>query len=261
MRKKVYIAGPISKGVLAENLANAHNAGIALLRAGFAPMVPHGSCFWGNSVCSRCPSEFAFHPEANHSGFAHSEWLDMDLAWVAVADGVLRLPGESVGADKEVAFALSKNIPVFTSIEDAVAHFINKKAADATTRPADAGSAAGGAAPSVGGEKTKNRTWAQNLERGYKLTAIEQLMVRACKMFLAESERGTLLPSAVIGNMVNLHSAGELFFEVLDEDHGSLRAEAVALFRDAVSKRAAATHARVSESPVAQILGSIFGSK
>lgn len=122
MRPRIYVAGPISKGDLRANVVQAHGAGIALLKAGFAPMVPHGSCFWGNLRLSLAAG-MAFVPEASHSGIGHAEWLDVDLAWVAVCDGVLRLPGESVGADLEVAFAREQGIPVFTSIDDLIANW------------------------------------------------------------------------------------------------------------------------------------------
>jgi hypothetical protein len=40
------------------------------------------------------------------------------LPWVSVADAVLRLPGTSPGADREVALALSLGIPVYYDIEE-----------------------------------------------------------------------------------------------------------------------------------------------
>jgi hypothetical protein len=45
----------------------------------------------------------------------------IDLAWVEVADAVLRIPGESSGAEREVAHALHHGKPVFTSVEDVLA--------------------------------------------------------------------------------------------------------------------------------------------
>ncbi len=40
----------------------------------------------------------------------HATWVAIDLPWVAVADALLRLPGESIGADREVATAHERGI-------------------------------------------------------------------------------------------------------------------------------------------------------
>ena len=48
-------------------------------------------------------------------------WLAVDLVFVERSDAVLRLPGESTGADMEVRHALAKGIPVFTEITDLLA--------------------------------------------------------------------------------------------------------------------------------------------
>lgn len=44
----------------------------------------------------------------------YSAWIAYDLAWLARCDALLRLPGESPGADCEVARARELGIPVFT---------------------------------------------------------------------------------------------------------------------------------------------------
>jgi hypothetical protein len=43
---------------------------------------------------------------------SHAEWLESDFAWIICADFVVRLPGESVGADAETNFAEIYDIPV-----------------------------------------------------------------------------------------------------------------------------------------------------
>lgn len=126
MRKRVYVAAPISRGNLTTNLHQAFRAGMSLLSAGFAPLVPHGSCFWGNRLVaapSVGPQGVAFRPEKFSADVPHQVWLDIDLPWVAVADAVLRLPGESTGADMEVEFAIENGIPVFRSLPDLIVHF------------------------------------------------------------------------------------------------------------------------------------------
>jgi nucleoside 2-deoxyribosyltransferase len=44
----------------------------------------------------------------------------MDLKLLSKADVLVRLPGLSIGADKEVGYATSVGIPVFHTIEDAL---------------------------------------------------------------------------------------------------------------------------------------------
>ena len=122
MRKRVYIAGPISKGDLAANIRQGTEAFRDLAKAGYAPWCPQWSCF------SHAPSPMdSLHGRAAVSvigtaqggiDLAHGDWLAVDLAWVAVADAVLRLPGESTGADAEVAEAKRLGVPVFHSIEE-----------------------------------------------------------------------------------------------------------------------------------------------
>lgn len=51
----------------------------------------------------------------------YESWLGIDFAWIDVCDVVLRLPGESKGADREVAFATDRGIPVVYSVEELVA--------------------------------------------------------------------------------------------------------------------------------------------
>jgi len=54
-------------------------------------------------------------------------WLELDNQFIPCCEAVLRLPGESNGADKEVALAKKLGIPVFESIAALDEHF--KKAA------------------------------------------------------------------------------------------------------------------------------------
>lgn len=110
MRKRIYISGPISLGDLRHNIDQAVGAFVELARAGFAPF---------------CPALTAYlegpKPTAAPCGIAHDEWMEIDLPWVAVADAVLRLPGKSEGADREVAFAQECGIPAYLSIKTLIA--------------------------------------------------------------------------------------------------------------------------------------------
>jgi hypothetical protein len=98
---RVYIAGPYTKGDVAVNVAIAVDAGTKVADAGHHPFIPHLSHFWHYRNVR--PYEF---------------WLDQDMAWLRVSEALIRLPGESSGADKEVAEAERLGIPVFYSAED-----------------------------------------------------------------------------------------------------------------------------------------------
>lgn len=138
MKKRVYIAGPISRpdtpDGLEHNVRQADQAMLALMKAGFAVFNPMLSVFCGGVYRaylgptgddSLCEVRATADRKANgeFATLSHQDWLDMDFAWVAVSDAVLRLPGESKGADMEVAFAAERGVPVFYSIEGLLAHF------------------------------------------------------------------------------------------------------------------------------------------
>jgi Domain of unknown function (DUF4406) len=73
---------------------------------GFAPFVPHFTHFW--HILYPRPYEF---------------WLALDNQFLPDCDAVLRLPGESSGADKEVALAEQLGLPIFYQIATLDAHF------------------------------------------------------------------------------------------------------------------------------------------
>ncbi len=120
MRKRIYIAGPISKGDLATNVDQATAAFVALAKAGYAPFCPHWSVY-SKPTCSillnqvGCIATIEGNPTMQHA-----DWMGVDLAWVVVSDGVLRLPGESTGADMEVAEAKRLGLPVFNSFQSVI---------------------------------------------------------------------------------------------------------------------------------------------
>ena len=96
----VYIASPYTKGDVAVNVRESLLAADQLLELGYAPYPPLYSHFW--HFLSPKPYE---------------TWTALDMEWVKRCDCVLRLPGESSGADAEVELAKANNIPVFSSIE------------------------------------------------------------------------------------------------------------------------------------------------
>lgn len=106
MIAKVYVAGPYSQGDVAVNVRKAYEAADELANRGFAPYVPHATHFW-HMLFPR-PYEF---------------WLELDNMFLPHCDAVLRLPGPSSGADKEVALAGELRIPIFYDIPTLVSHF------------------------------------------------------------------------------------------------------------------------------------------
>ncbi len=98
---KVYIAGPYTKGDVGQNVRNAMLAWDELATLGYAPFCPHWSHY-----------QHLFMPRP------YEDWLTLDLEWLTCCDAVLRLPGESAGADREVALAKSLDIPVYESVDD-----------------------------------------------------------------------------------------------------------------------------------------------
>lgn len=97
---KVYVAGPITKGDLLLNVRAAVEAADRLLDAGLVPFVPHLNCLW--HLVSPKP---------------YGGWLAYDREWLSVCDYVVRLPGESAGADSEVALAGGLGIPVYHGVD------------------------------------------------------------------------------------------------------------------------------------------------
>ena len=95
----VYVAGPISKGDMFLNVRAGVLAGEELRAAGFHPFVPHLSALWQ-----------MIYP-VDYEG-----WMRLDFAWVERCDALLRLPGESSGADREVAHAEAHGVPVFYDV-------------------------------------------------------------------------------------------------------------------------------------------------
>lgn len=101
-RTKVYVAGPITtSGNVFDNVHRGILAGDRLLRAGYAPYVPHLNCAWETVTGAR----------------DYELWLRLDMDFLDVCDVLLRLPGDSRGADREVARAIERGIPVFYGID------------------------------------------------------------------------------------------------------------------------------------------------
>ena len=96
---KVYVAGPYAKPDPVINTRNAILAGEEIIKLGYLPFVPHLTHLW-------------HLVEPHEPDF----WYSYDLEWLECCDILLRLPGESWGADREVEFAKEHGIQVIFSI-------------------------------------------------------------------------------------------------------------------------------------------------
>lgn len=96
---RVYIAGPYTAGDVAMNVRQAVLAGLEIHRAGHVPFIPHLFHF----AHYLCPQDFAV-------------WWALDLQWLKACHCVLRLAGESPGADRELEFAKTLGMPVYYSL-------------------------------------------------------------------------------------------------------------------------------------------------
>jgi hypothetical protein len=97
----VYIAGPISKDPLMGTRAAVLEAHALEALGGFACFVPQLSIL-AEMIAPR----------------SWAQWMEADRPWLAKCDALLRLPGESKGANQEIAEAGKLGIPVFYSRSD-----------------------------------------------------------------------------------------------------------------------------------------------
>ena len=95
-RGMVYIAGPYTYPDPVINTRSAIDAWEVLVNAGYTPVVPHLTLF----------AHFVYPHDPNF-------WYEYDLRLLDRCDVLLRLPGESWGADQEVKYANELGLPVF----------------------------------------------------------------------------------------------------------------------------------------------------
>jgi hypothetical protein len=102
MRKPlVYIAAPYTHPDPAENTHKAIRMADELVRHDFVPFIPHLNLLW--HLVSPRPPDF---------------WYEYDLRILERCDAILRVPGESIGADREVQVARESGIPIFYSVKE-----------------------------------------------------------------------------------------------------------------------------------------------
>ena len=100
-KKHVYIASPYTLGNKLRNTHRQIYVADVLANHNFIPFWPLSSHYWDE-----------LHP---HN---YEFWMEQDYAWIEKCDCLLRLEGESKGADLEVAHAEECGVLVFYSIND-----------------------------------------------------------------------------------------------------------------------------------------------
>lgn len=106
--KLVYIASPYTLGDAGENVHAQLQAAHTVMDLGHCPVAPLLSHF--------------LHI---HRPRPYEDWIECCLAQAAKCDLVWRLPGESPGAEREVALAHERRIPVALNLSD-LKHLLNR---------------------------------------------------------------------------------------------------------------------------------------
>lgn len=111
----IMIAGPYRSGtgddpeLMAVNLARLEAAAWPLFRAGHVPMIGEWVAL---PVLRSAGADGPMDPLAEHVMYPTAQRL------LAHCDAVLRLPGESTGADQDVAIAEARGLPVYYQLGD-----------------------------------------------------------------------------------------------------------------------------------------------
>lgn len=107
-RLRIYVAGPYTAPnvyEVAANVTRAIDAGIAIVKLGHSPFVPHLTHF------------LELRSEEIGAGLDYETYMRMDEAWLACADALLYL-APSPGADRELSFAQISGMPIYRSVEE-----------------------------------------------------------------------------------------------------------------------------------------------
>ncbi len=100
-KKHIYIASPYTKGDQFCNVQKQISCANNLIDKGYIPFSPLLMSVYLHAQIER----------------DWQTWMDIDYSWVEKCDGLLRLEGESKGADAEVEYAKKIGIPVFYDID------------------------------------------------------------------------------------------------------------------------------------------------
>ena len=108
----IYLAGPVTKPDPFTNVLRAIRVADDLMDKGFAVIIPHLSYF---------QQKYGEARDVGDYGKGYELWLKIDFEFIRRSDGLYRMSGFSLGADREVEFAKSINRPVFYTIKELLA--------------------------------------------------------------------------------------------------------------------------------------------
>jgi hypothetical protein len=110
---RIYIAGPLhTSGNPDRNVRKAIMVADQVVACGHVPFIPHLNVLW-NMV-----TEVEYRTE---------QWLSYDKAWLLQCHLVIRLPGDSLGADEEVGWATNCVCRLY--VQDAIEQVIRRNEA------------------------------------------------------------------------------------------------------------------------------------
>lgn len=95
----VYISSPYTIGDKQKNVDKQIFAARVLLETGYCPVIPLLNHY--------------INDEKYGQPIGYEKWMAIDFELLSRCDCLLRLPGESKGADREEAFANKKGIPIY----------------------------------------------------------------------------------------------------------------------------------------------------
>lgn len=114
MRKRIYIAGPITLGTseeFATNLTLAFQVAAKVFSEGHTPIIPHLTCFLGMQAVA-AGDQVRIEAQKDAMGCGAEPYMAVCYSLIDTCDELIRLPGKSVGADLEVAYAKKLGIDV-----------------------------------------------------------------------------------------------------------------------------------------------------
>jgi hypothetical protein len=98
----VYVSGPITTGGnVPVNVRRGIEAATLLMDRGYVAICPHEKVLGMEMLAPR----------------SYEEWMQYDFRCIEASDAVYRMPGESTGGDREVAYARKLGRPVYYSCE------------------------------------------------------------------------------------------------------------------------------------------------
>lgn len=104
----VFISSPYTEGNVATNVGIQIDVFNDLMNNDFTPFAPLLAHFIQ-----------LVHPHE------YNEWINLCYRWIDKSDCILRIKGESKGADKEVLYAESKFKRIFYDIDDLINYYKN----------------------------------------------------------------------------------------------------------------------------------------